>query len=154
MKTKIIITLTILIINAPSFSQNYTFDYDAAGNRTDRFITLSPPSKAALQDTSFVDEEIVEEETTEEEKLHDKLGSFDLVVFPNPTKGEVVVQISGEENFGTVSYKVFDIYGKEILSGAKNSNVLQINLSQQVAGTYFLHLEINGKEKSWKIVKE
>ncbi|MBT6687028.1 MAG: T9SS type A sorting domain-containing protein, partial [Bacteroidetes bacterium] len=67
---------------------------------------------------------------------------------------EVVVQISGEENFGKVAYKVFDRLGREILSGAKSSNILQINLSGQKTGTYFLRLEINGKEKSWKIVKE
>ena len=155
MKTKILITLTVLIINVPAFSQNYTFVYDDAGNRTYRCITLSPPSKAAFQDTSFVDGEIIEEEETpEEQKLYDKLGSFNLVVYPNPTKGEVVVQISGEENFGKVAYKVFDRLGREILSGAKSSNILQINLSGQKTGAYFLRVVINSKEKSWKIVKE
>ncbi|MBT3206884.1 MAG: T9SS type A sorting domain-containing protein [Bacteroidetes bacterium] len=155
MKTKFKLLLIILSISIPAISQDFTFVYDDVGNRTDRFITLSPPSKATMQDTSFVDEEILEEEeTTEEQKLHDKLGSFNLVVYPNPTKGEVVVQISGEENLGTVTYKVFDRLGREILSGAKSSNVLQINLSGQKAGAYFLCVEIYGKEKSWKIVKE
>ena len=155
MKTKFKLLLIILSISIPAISQDFTFVYDDVGNRTDRFITLSPPSKATMQDTSFVDEEILEEEeTTEEQKLYDKLDNFDLVVYPNPTKGEVVVQISGEENLGTVTYKVFDRLGREILAGAKSSNVLHINLSGQKAGTYFLRVEINDKEKSWKIVKE
>ncbi|MBT3208442.1 MAG: T9SS type A sorting domain-containing protein [Bacteroidetes bacterium] len=154
MKTKILITLTILIINVPAFSQNLTFDYDDAGNREYRTITLPPPSKAAFQNTSIINEEIAEEETLEEQKLYDKLDNFDLLVYPNPTKGEVVVQIFGEENFGTVTYKVFEQSGKEILAGSKSSSILHINLSGQKAGTYFLRVEINGKEKSWKIVKE
>ena len=155
MKTKFKLLLIILSISIPAISQDFTFVYDDVGNRTDRFITLSPPSKATMQDTSFVDEEILEEEeTTEEQKLYDKLDNFDLLVYPNPTKGEVVVQIFGEENFGTVTYKVFEQSGKEILAGSKSSSILHINLSGQKAGTYFLRVEINGKEKSWKIVKE
>ena len=38
-----------------------------------------------------------EEEIAKEETLKDQLGSFDLLVYPNPTKGLVVVIISGEE---------------------------------------------------------
>ena len=154
MKTKLKLLIIILSISIPAFSQDFTFDYDDAGNREYRTITLPPPSKASFLDTSAVHEEIAEEGTPEEQKLYYKLGSFDLVVYPNPTKGEVVVQISGEENLGTVTYRVFNQLGREILSGAKSSNVLHINLSGQKAGTYFLRIEINGKEKSWKIVKE
>ncbi|MEA3444574.1 MAG: hypothetical protein U9R19_07580 [Bacteroidota bacterium] len=39
-------------ITLPAFAQNFTFAYDNAGNRTNRFIIIS--NKSNLQDTTIV----------------------------------------------------------------------------------------------------
>lgn len=153
MKTKLAILTAILAISLPAFAQDFSFTYDATGNRTNRnIITLN---KSTTIDTTIVNEETAtEEEPGEDNKLHEKLGSFELAVYPNPTKGEVVLEIAGGESFESASYKVFDLSGREILAGATSSSPISVNLSGQVAGTYFLVVNINGEEKSWKVVKE
>ncbi len=153
MKIKLILTIAILATGLPAFAQDFSFTYDAAGNRTNRnIITLN---KSTAIDTTIVnDETAIEEEPAEEDKLHEKLGSFDLAVYPNPTKGEVVVEIAGGGSIESASYKVFDMSGREILAGQATGSPISVNLSGQVAGTYFLYVNINDKEKSWQVVKQ
>ncbi|MEA3443910.1 MAG: T9SS type A sorting domain-containing protein [Bacteroidota bacterium] len=73
----------------------------------------------------------------------------------------MVVEISGKacpaegwKKIEKATYKVFDLQGREILAGQASSSPIKVNLSGQVAGTYFLRVSINGQAKSWKIVKE
>ena len=152
MKTKITLLITILTISCTAFAQNYTYTYDAAGNRIARVVVL-PPSKSTLQNNGSTNQQ-TEEEIAEEKTLKDKLGSFDLLVYPNPTKGLVIVKISGKETIESATYNVYDTGGKQVASGTVASSMLLIDLSQQIAGTYNLIVNINCKQQSWKIIKE
>ena len=157
MKPKLILTIVILAISLPAFAQDFSFTYDAAGNRINRnVITLN---KSATLDTTLVSEEAVtEEEIAEQEKLQEQLGELELLVYPNPTKGLVVVEITSVSLQATptleCSYQVFDLSGREIMAGQATGSTINVNLSQQVAGMYFLRVNINGVEKSWTVVKE
>ena len=153
MKTKITILITILTISFTAFAQNFTYTYDAAGNRITRVVVL-PPSKSTLQNNGSTNHETEEEEIAEEDKLKDKLGSFDLLVYPNPTRGLVIVKISGEETIESATYNVYDANGKQVANGTVASAMLLVNLSQQIAGTYNLRVTINGKAQTWKIIKK
>ncbi len=152
MKTKITLLITILTISFTAFAQDFTYTYDAAGNRIARVVYLQ--TKTTLHNNGSTNHETEEEEIAEEKTLKDKLGSFDLLVYPNPTKGLVVVEISGEETIESATYNVYDVGGKQVANGTVASSMLLVNLNQQIAGTYTLRLTINGKQQSWKIIKE
>ena len=154
MKTKITILITILTISFSAFAQSFTYTYDAAGNRVTRVVVI-PPSKSTLQNNANTNGQTEEEEEiAEEEMLKDQLGSFELLVYPNPTKGLVVVKISGEETIESATYNVYDAGGKQVASGTVASSMLLVNLNQQIAGTYNLRVTINGKAQTWKIIKK
>ncbi len=152
MKTKITLLITILTISCAAYTQNFTYTYDAAGNRIARVVVL-PPSKSTLQNNGSTNNE-TEEEIAEEKTLKDKLGSFDLLVYPNHTKGLVIVKICGEETIESATYNVYDVGGKQVANGTVASSMLLVNLSQQIAGTYNLRVTINDKQQSWKIIKK
>ncbi|KAA3640951.1 MAG: choice-of-anchor B family protein [Bacteroidetes bacterium] len=79
-------------------------------------------------------------------------------VWPQPSGGQLTVELEMENPVETVNLKVFDLHGKCLLE--KNAGELQagvnrldLNLTQQVAnGLYFLHLESETFVATKKIV--
>jgi hypothetical protein len=74
-------------------------------------------------------------------------------VFPNPTPGNINVQIPG--NDGKAEIRITDIYGRTILR--QNSNLIntRMNISRLPQGVYMLSVNRNGKEVfTTKVVKE
>ncbi|WP_321342951.1 FG-GAP-like repeat-containing protein [uncultured Draconibacterium sp.] len=80
-------------------------------------------------------------------------NDFGVDVYPNPTKGIVVLQLKSiEESFKLV---VTDITGKQIMQDEYEPiDRLPIDLSNEVAGTYIIVVEFQHKLWSGKIIKE
>jgi len=75
-----------------------------------------------------------------------------LNVYPNPTNGQVTVEING--NSTQASVRLFNLVGEEIpiqidFSG---NNKLFLNLENQASGVYFLSIELNGKVVNRKLI--
>ncbi|MFT5834930.1 MAG: poly(3-hydroxybutyrate) depolymerase [Cognaticolwellia sp.] len=69
-----------------------------------------------------------------------------IKVFPNPTKSHITVTgLSNQTN----QYFVFNLLGQQVLSGFKNSETLQINLSELESQVYFLKID----DQILKIIK-
>jgi hypothetical protein len=75
-----------------------------------------------------------------------------ILVYPNPTSGKVFLKtqnISGDE----VDVTVFDLTGRKVLSTRKKlSENMEIDLSKQVSGAYFMKVETEGFQKTFKII--
>lgn len=69
-----------------------------------------------------------------------------LKVFPNPTNSNITV--TGGAN-KTIQYSIFNLLGKQVLSGLKTSKDLQINLSGLSSQVYFLKID----NEVFKIIK-
>lgn len=63
--------------------------------------------------------------------------SEEIVLFPNPTEGVLMISDGDESEF---SYMVFDIFGQLVLEGQVNSN-REIDLSSMSSGMYFVCME-------------
>jgi hypothetical protein len=74
------------------------------------------------------------------------MQKFVAKVYPNPV--QTILNIQFKEQ-GTFEYELFDLYGKEILSGSLNQ-FDQINFSELPKGIYFL----NSENSITRIVKE
>ena len=73
--------------------------------------------------------------------------SFDKIkVFPNPTNSKITVTGRSAQ---TIQYSIFNLFGKQVLSGLKTSETLQINLSELSQQVYFLKID----NKVFKIIK-
>jgi hypothetical protein len=76
-------------------------------------------------------------------------NSIAVKVYPNPTKGEVMV-----ESEGLSHVRIVNAYGQTVYNAKVEGNQVRIDLSQMVKGIYMMHIEANGGQAVRKIVVE
>jgi hypothetical protein len=70
-------------------------------------------------------------------------------LYPNPTKGLVTIENNSNYDF---TYTVFDLTGKQLLSGA---SVFQLNMNSLQSGVYLIKLEFsNGESLTERLIKQ
>jgi hypothetical protein len=76
-----------------------------------------------------------------------------LLVYPNPTSGLFTIECENT-NFDVCSFRIYDIFGKLLISNNLKSQNNNIDLSSQPDGIYFFQLIEDGRATSFqKIVK-
>lgn len=85
----------------------------------------------------------VVEETT---GLEDELHLDDVIIYPNPTSNELMIEANGFEQ--QVEYVVFDVMGQMLVSG-KFLKTKKLNTDAFVPDVYFIQFNIGGK-KIWR----
>ena len=77
-----------------------------------------------------------------------------LTVFPNPTSDNLSLQISDYNN-EKLSYKLFDMQGKQLSNGQITAQQTQIDMTGLPTATYFVNIvnQENKKVQSFKIIK-
>lgn len=78
---------------------------------------------------------------------------FKLKLYPNPTKDFVILQLQDFKN-ENLSYQLFDVSGKLLISSEIVGTKTNIALNQYISSTYLLNV-ISNKQivKSFKIIK-
>ncbi len=74
----------------------------------------------------------------------------EITLYPNPVKDELNILSSGEMDH----YYIYDMYGKEILSGTSISNYSPISCRTINKGIYFIKVETQDEVKTMKFIKE
>jgi len=87
-------------------------------------------------------------------KFESLLGERKITVYPNPTTGELRIDITNfnPESKGTIT--ITDMVGKLITEIKNISSSNLVNLSNTARGSYVLKLILDDKSKEWVIVKE
>jgi len=126
-------------------SQNtVSYGYDAAGNRISRVITLS-----TLRSSNE------EQPKSEEEVYSEVLKDFTVKIYPNPTKGELTVDIAQLPKGKTASLRLYNAQGKFILQKTGLSGGSErLNISKQPKGIYLMKIATKDASTEWKIIKE
>lgn len=77
-----------------------------------------------------------------------------LAAFPNPTADNLILQIS-DYNKEKLSYKLFNMLGKQLSKGQIVAAKTQINMNSLPAATYFIKVvnKENKKYQSFRIIK-
>ncbi|WP_346861406.1 T9SS type A sorting domain-containing protein [uncultured Draconibacterium sp.] len=79
-------------------------------------------------------------------------GSFELNLYPNPTKGLVTVELQ-ERSATDIEIKVMNVSGAEVFRKNFGANdKIQINLSDQVSGMYMVLIEADGQRVVKKLI--
>ena len=125
-------------------AQAVTYGYDASGNRISRVITLS-----TLRSSNE------EQPTGEEEVYSEVLKDFTVNIYPNPTKGELTVDIAQLPEGKTASLRLYNGHGKLILHRTSLHNgSSHLNISHQPAGIYLMKIATQDASTEWKIIKK
>ncbi len=70
----------------------------------------------------------------------------DIMIYPNPTTGIFVIDISKHQNFKTSKIEITDVTGKIIYhSKLQNFKTSKIDLSDKAKGVYFIEIETDGE---------
>ena len=149
MKNTIIIVF-LLFYSINGISQTISFAYDAAGNRVSRTITLGGTKSSASGNES---EQFALEQN--EDFFTEVLAEKEIKIYPNPTRGQLRVDILGYEQLNNkCSIQVFSSGGRLVYKTNSLSQSNNINLSSQAAGLYLMHIAIGKEKTTWKIIKQ
>lgn len=139
----ILLLLIAVIACAAAFGQSVSFRYDKSGNRTSRTSTINLKSTSSLEDKTKI-----------VEPLTDQVGEHGIMIYPNPVKTELTVEIQSMDENVDASISIIDQAGRLVVSQIKATGSNLIDLSHLSPGNYFMVIRVGSQNTKWKIVKE
>ena len=118
--------------NVSAQNTNIAFTYDADGNMTSRYIVMID-----------IPTEIISTELSEHK----------IVIYPNPTQGEIRVEISPLNLTAKNFMQLFDSSGRLIETKKINSERTYLKISGN-PGAYLLNIHLGTNVSKWKIIKQ
>lgn len=77
-----------------------------------------------------------------------------ITAFPNPTSSTIKI-VTQDIKIDGLNYKLYDLLGKEILSGDITSNQIELDLNNLMPAVYFIKVfRYNSTIKYFKIIKK
>lgn len=139
MKTLLILLFTITAFSL--FAQKVEYVYDDAGNRVQRKLCLA--CRIANPNVAVTD------------SIEQTVSKLNANISPNPTKGNLAVQITQENLEKEVFHLfVYDIYGRELINKTYYTISFNDNISNYAPGIYYVRLVSGNKIKNWSIIKK
>ncbi|MBQ6732984.1 MAG: T9SS type A sorting domain-containing protein [Paludibacteraceae bacterium] len=129
--------------------ESVVYEYDAAGNRTARYIVTedSDEQPGALRGAFAESDDITKSESVV------TLGDLSVEVYPNPTNGPVVIDIKGDTD-QPMNVEVFSNVGASLMSKAVALGKNMIDLSSYSDGQYIVVVTLGAdKSTSFKVIK-
>jgi len=124
---------------------NFSFDYDANGNRIEREV-MWIPSKMAYSE--MPNDSIIEKSGI------NIIEKDDIKIYPNPTKGDLKVELNTTSDIQKVQINIISIKGQLLYNTDVMQKTYNLDLSSFVRGAYILIMQVNDKKYEWKIIKE
>jgi hypothetical protein len=140
MKT-LFICIALLLSAMFARSQSVSYAYDAAGNRTARTFSLIKSPEAPQSPSEIT-------------SLTDLIAEKSIVIYPNPTKGNLTVEIKDFTDKLEAEFQLTDLSGRVIANRKATAASQTFDLSNRAAGIYLLLIRINGESVVWRIIKE
>lgn len=129
----------IIIASSSAMAQTMRYSYDAAGNRIKREIVLNANKSPKQASESF---------------FTDRISDIDIKIYPNPTQGQLKVEIVNLEKDDECALSLYSMSGLQIYSKQVTESPIDLDISGQPNGIYIMQILINGSNTSWKIIKE
>lgn len=133
------ISLFLLICTMSARADRYVFSYDASGNRV------------------YSQKEILirgdESQENDSNPRQESLSLHRITIYPNPTEGQLCVEITGEGSLEGASITIYGISGSIIYYNCELQNSNEIDLTPCQNGMYLLVIRIDGDTSTWKIIK-
>lgn len=142
MKQFIFIIIIVCGALSGSVKAQVSYQYDEAGNRIYRHSTISMQSSRAKK--AVVDSTVQK----------DNIGKQEILIYPNPTRGILKVEISGLDADTPVKLVLTDANGHQLIARTVVSSPETLDITTYPAGWYLMHIIRGTEVKEWKIIKE
>jgi hypothetical protein len=130
--------MVIITLSSQTSNAQVGYTYDKAGNRISCYV-LKMASAGEKQQ-----EEIVEHFA----------GQREIALYPNPTKGHLILNIANGEEEETYFISLFNMSGHLLLQQQRTGNgTFEMNIENQPSGTYILILATKEDKIHYKIIK-
>lgn len=136
----IIISLFLFVPTLYVHADRILYTYDAAGNRvvSQREIPFNRQGDG---------------DSSEQRTYQDSLSLSKITIYPNPTQGDLKIEITGTDSFDGSSMGIFSMNGILLYHKERLSAVNEIDITDYPDATYLFVIRINGKNSVWKIIK-
>lgn len=126
------------------------FDYDAAGNRISRTISINTACRTADSSTPTVPDKKGDVKNTNMLQSGDEM----FTIYPNPATDIAIIK--SNTGVTTISeLRIIDMQGKLVHASTPKSTETQVNIADLVPGTYMIEAVTDiGKKTIWKLVKQ
>lgn len=124
----------------------FLYTYNKKGNNT-----LRERNTVYLQKASPKNKKVIKK------SIHPTMEVIDditIKVYPNPTKGNIWIEILDANPRNDISFTVVTINGTLVTNGNFSANTASIDLNNYPIGIYLLKIKIDGKTSEWKLIKE
>ena len=136
--------LLLFTLCASALADRVTYSYDASGNRTGSqreivYTRGASNSKSALQ---------------KPEKYLDSLSLARISIYPNPTEGDLRIDITGIEDYTDTELTVRSLNGS-VLEHIQPLDVTnEMDLTNYADGVYMVIIRLKDQSTTWKIIKK
>jgi hypothetical protein len=159
MKKIIVMALMLLAGIAAKAQAHFEYSYDNNGNRVQRVYLLSKTNPDTTNNTRTTDSTAIAatNQTTQppqQTPVTTILGEQKVTVFPNPTSGQLQIDIT---NFieGSKGYILAtDMQGRVFYKIENVNSTNKLDFSSLAKGNYTVKIVLNNTSKEWIIVKE
>ena len=138
MLLKFLFALLLSFVCVDIAQAQLTYSYSATGNRQNVHIGFA--KIAATPD--------------EQEEYTETLDNIQFKIFPNPTKGLLKINIDTDVKIEDLKIEMFDVNGKKIIDKSVLSKEIELDITDALAGTYFMKIFVNNKPYFWNILKD
>ena len=145
-----LLIMVLFVVSYNTDAQNIAFNYDADGNMESRYVVMLQSAPQYMKEGEYAKEE---EKEDFPDVVSTELTGQKITVSPNPTRGEICIEISflkqNEENF----ICLFDMSGLLIETRKIVSEHTYLEISGN-PGVYLLNIHLGKNISKWKIIKQ
>ena len=143
MKQYYLLFLLLLSLSALSAQNMVSYAYDNAGNRISRRIVLLTSNSTH-----------VKKDTIAPAPIEEQLGDRKILVYPNPTKGALAVEITGGSDKDDIHIALFSAQGVQLKNLKATTGTTPIDMHLYPPGWFILRVLTGDKVTEFKIVKK
>ncbi len=134
--------LLLFTLCASALADRVTYSYDASGNRIDSqreivFTRGASNSKSA-----------------QSKKFLDSLSLARIAIYPNPTEGDLRIDITGIEDFTDTELTVRSLNGSVLEHIQPLDITNEMDLTNYADGIYLVIIKLKDQSTTWKIIKK
>lgn len=132
-------SLLLCLCSVYAWADRVIYNYDASGNRTRARKEILLRGEHSPEDDS--------------QPRHESLSLRRVTIYPNPTEGELIIEITGGDSFEGASITIYAASGGIVYYNEEINTVNKIDLTPCPRGMYLIMIRIDGETSSWKIIK-